>query len=72
MIVANCEEYFHRLIDFLYTLCMKFDLDVNPGRYVVAVSGGVDSVVLLNLLMKLSNMATPKRLQKRYKTFQVN
>jgi tRNA(Ile)-lysidine synthase len=35
---------------------MKFDLDVNPGRYVVAVSGGVDSVVLLNLLMKLPNL----------------
>lgn len=43
-------------MDFLYTLCMKFDLDVNPGRYVVAVSGGVDSVVLLNLLIKLPNL----------------
>lgn len=28
------------------------DIDVKPGRYVVAVSGGVDSMVLLDLLAK--------------------
>lgn len=30
--------------------------DLKPGKYVVAVSGGVDSIVLLNLLSKLSGI----------------
>ena len=28
------------------------DISVSPGKYVVAVSGGVDSMVLLDLLSK--------------------
>ena len=31
------------------------NIDVQPGKYVVAVSGGVDSMVLLDLLVKKSN-----------------
>jgi tRNA(Ile)-lysidine synthase len=32
------------------------NIDVEPGKYVVAVSGGVDSVVLLDLLSKQKNL----------------
>jgi tRNA(Ile)-lysidine synthase len=32
------------------------NLQIEPGRYVVAVSGGVDSVVLLDLLVKIHNV----------------
>ncbi len=32
------------------------DIDLEPGKYVVAVSGGVDSVVLLDLLSKKADM----------------
>lgn len=32
------------------------DIDIESGTYVVAVSGGVDSVVLLDILQKLSNL----------------
>lgn len=35
---------------------MKSDVDLEPGKYVVAVSGGVDSVVLLDLLAKNKNL----------------
>lgn len=31
-------------------------LDIRPGRYVVAVSGGVDSMVLLDLIVKLQKL----------------
>lgn len=31
-------------------------ISVKPGRYVIAVSGGVDSVVLLNMLSKVSQL----------------
>ena len=31
--------------------CMEID-NIEPGKYVVAVSGGVDSIVLLDLLSK--------------------
>lgn len=32
-------------------------IDLQPGKYVVAVSGGVDSVVLLDLLMKIPDIS---------------
>lgn len=32
------------------------DIEVKPGKYVVAVSGGVDSVVLLNMLSNINNI----------------
>jgi tRNA(Ile)-lysidine synthase TilS/MesJ len=32
------------------------DVRLEPGRYIVAVSGGVDSVVLLNVLSMLNNI----------------
>jgi tRNA(Ile)-lysidine synthase TilS/MesJ len=32
------------------------EIKLAPGKYVVAVSGGVDSVVLLNLLKNLKNV----------------
>lgn len=32
------------------------EIDLTPGKYVVAVSGGVDSVVLLDLLRRLSDV----------------
>ena len=31
-------------------------VEINPGKYIVAVSGGVDSVVLLELLLKNKNL----------------
>ena len=36
------------------------DVDIKPGTYVVAVSGGVDSTVLLDLLAKLAKSPQPK------------
>lgn len=35
----------------------EITLDIAPGTYVVAVSGGVDSVVLLNLLQQLPDLS---------------
>lgn len=35
-------------------------IDVKPGKYVVAVSGGVDSMVLLDLLARLAENQKPK------------
>lgn len=32
------------------------DIDIKPGKYVVAVSGGVDSIVLLDVLTKTDNL----------------
>lgn len=34
---------------------MKFT-DIQPGKYIIAVSGGVDSIVLLDLLVKHNNL----------------
>lgn len=31
------------------------DMDISPGKYIVAVSGGVDSVVLLDMLVEQAN-----------------
>jgi tRNA(Ile)-lysidine synthetase-like protein len=46
--------YSYELVEIAYNQGM--DIEVKPGKYIVAVSGGVDSVVLLNLLAKLSDL----------------
>jgi tRNA(Ile)-lysidine synthase len=39
---------------------MNLKVDVEPGKYILAVSGGVDSMVLLDLLVKQAKSQKPK------------